>query len=248
MEVYDCLYKMNVECEFIWPQQKERLKDYEIIVIPALYSASQELIDALDHYIKERGHAFMTFKSAFTDEHIKVWHDEAPHGLAKAFGISYSHFTWPHGVGLRFEGPDITGDNKEVRDFMELLEPDGAKVLISYDHKSFSRYAALTRNSYGKGSATYLGCNVSEDVLRQILSDTVKDAGIELNENSVFPLIHRKGRNNMGKMIHYFMNYSGEELRFTPGMSGTELISGEDTDDKKKLTLAAWDLAIIEEG
>ncbi|MBO6113013.1 MAG: beta-galactosidase [Lachnospiraceae bacterium] len=248
MEVYDCLYKMNVECDFIWPQQKERLKDYELIVIPALYSASQELIDALDHYIKEGGHAFMTFKSAFTDEHIKVWHDEAPHGLAKAFGISYSHFTWPHGVGLRFEGPDITGDNKEVRDFMELLEPDGAKVLISYDHKSFCRYAALTRNSYGKGSATYLGCNVSEDILRQILSDTVKEAGIELNEDSVFPLIHRKGRNNIGKTIHYFMNYSGEELRFTPGMSGVELISGEDTDDKTKLTLAAWDLAIIEEG
>ncbi len=247
MEVYDCLYKMNVECDFMWPQQKERLKDYDLVVIPALYSASQELLDAIDSYIKEGGHAFMTFKSSFTDEHIKVWHDEAPHKLAKAFGISFSLFSWPHGVSLRSESFDISEDNKEVMDFMELLEPDGARVLISYDHQSFGRYAALTRNSYGRGSATYLGCNVSEDILHQVLSDVVKDAGIELNENFAFPLIHRKGLNTKGKMIHYFMNYSGKELGFTPEINGIELISGQSVDDRQKITLKAWDLAIIEE-
>jgi beta-galactosidase len=52
----------------------------------------------------------------------------------------------------------------------------------------------------------------------------------------------------MGKRIHYYFNYSGAEVR--PSYSyapGTELIHGNEVSHGAELTLAPWDLAIIEE-
>ena len=39
---------------------------------------------------------------------------------------------------------------------MELLQPQGAHVLVSYEHPAWKEYAAVTEHSYGKGSAVYV--------------------------------------------------------------------------------------------
>ncbi len=57
---------------------------------------------------------------------------------------------------------------------MELVNPEGAQVLASYDHYNWKRYAAVTRNAYGKGTATYLGCWIGDAMLREILTDVYR--------------------------------------------------------------------------
>ena len=61
---------------------------------------------------------------------------------------------------------------------MELVKPEGADVLVSYDHYAWKDYAAVTRNHYGKGIAQYLGCKTSEKYLQKLLADAMKEAGI----------------------------------------------------------------------
>ena len=39
-----------------------------------------------------------------------------------------------------------TAEKPEARVFMELLIPDSAEVLLSYEHANWKEYAALTRN------------------------------------------------------------------------------------------------------
>ncbi len=48
MQIYDALYKMNIECDIIWPQQIERISDYELIIIPAMDSASGRTLGAIE--------------------------------------------------------------------------------------------------------------------------------------------------------------------------------------------------------
>lgn len=245
MSIYDQLYKLNIECDFIWPQQKDRIKDYKLLIIPAMYCMSQEIVSEIDTFVKNGGHAFMTYKSAFTDEHVKVWHDEAPHGLAKVFGISYSHFSWPGNVSLKSEDLDVSDDNK-VYDFMELLNLEGARALATYDHPSFGRFSAITRNNYGNGSATYLGCNVSEKILRKVLINTVINSDIDIDQEVSFPIIHRQGTNSMGKTLHYYLNYSGEEQKITFKVAGVELVTDNAVNINEHLRIKPWDLLIIE--
>ncbi len=251
MKIYESLYKMNVECDFIWPQHIERINDYKLIIIPAMYCMSQKTADAIDEYIKGGGHAFMTFKSAFADDHVKVYHDEAPHGLSKAFGISYSQFAWPDKEMLRLregmDADDSAAKEPEVRDFMELLQTeDSVEVLAEYENSGFGDYAAITRNEYGSGSATYLGCNISDSVLNILLADTVKNAHIKVYDDISFPVIHRMGENRHGKRIHYYMNFSAASHKVVTGIKGDNVLTGEHHDGTET-EIAPWDLLIIEE-
>ncbi|NUQ30731.1 MAG: cellulase family glycosylhydrolase, partial [Acidobacteriaceae bacterium] len=54
--LYDALYRMNVEVDLISPSSTVPLSDYKLILVPALYSASDDEITKLNAYAKAGGH------------------------------------------------------------------------------------------------------------------------------------------------------------------------------------------------
>ena len=264
MEFYDTLYRNNLECDVLFEQNAaEFIGEYDLVLVPALYAASQELLDTLADYVKKGGHLFVTFKSAFTDENVKVWHDETPHTLGEVCGVYYSHFTYPKNVGLRTAAnaaEEAAGETAgksaagaelvltgNAEDFMECVIPTTAEVLARYVHPSFGRFAAVTRNKYGEGTATYLGCNLSPEDRTALLINTAAEAGIEIPEEK-FPVIVKKGVNALGRKITYYLNYSAEEKNTVHrGSAGTELIGGEAVPEGGALAIGAWDLKIVVE-
>ena len=94
---------------------------------------------------------------------------------------------------------------------MELLVSEGAEVLASYEHYNWKDYAAITRNHYGKGQAVYIGCMTDEETLKSVYKAVLPEAGVEIPEYH-YPIIVRKGLNDLGKTVCYFLNYSGMEL------------------------------------
>ena len=246
MGLYQQMYRMNLECDFIFPQNaEEMIGNYDLVVIPAMYAESQALLNTIEHYVAEGGHILMTFKSAFADENVKVWSDEAPHTLAKVIGASYSHVTIPQNVGLLSDALNVEGEKAER--VMELVNPDGCETLVSYVHPSWGRFAAVTRNAYGKGEAMYLGCYGSDTFLASVIRKAAEDAGIELPKEQ-FPLIVRRGENGEGRKITYLMNYSAKEQKVSCPADGIELTGGMNVVQKgHELTLQPWNLLIIEE-
>lgn len=247
--VYDQLYRLNVECDVLWPEAtREDLAAYDLLVVPALYAAPERLLQDISDYVEQGGHLLATFKTAFADEHLKVYHDAQPHLLDRCLGISYSHFTYPK--QLRLKSDTYTCADTGVRNFLELVNPAGdqVQVLASYDHPSWGKFAAVTRNRFGRGSATYLGCWTGDKLLREILLDVLKDAGLgETLSDTGFPVILRRGTNELGKEIVYYLNYSGEAQTVTyRGADGVELLSSEPVTDGHPLALGAWDLKIVE--
>ena len=243
--VYNQLYRLNVGCDFLWPDS-ENLEDYDLLVVPALYAAPEELLLRIRRFVERGGRLFATFKTAFADENVKVFHDSQPHILDECLGISYSHFTHPKNV--RLTGGTFGCPDNEVKVFMELVNPEGAKVLASYDHYNWKRYAAVTRNSFGKGTATYLGCVTSDGMLREILADVLREAGLWTADQEVeFPVIIKRGTNQDGKQIVYYLNYSASEqtVAHRDG-GGVELTKKEKVAQGDTLTIGPWDLRIVE--
>lgn len=243
--VYNQLYRLNVGCDFLWPDS-ENLEDYDLLVVPALYAAPEELLLRIRRFVERGGRLFATFKTAFADENVKVFHDSQPHILDECLGISYSHFTHPKNV--RLTGETFGCPDNEVKVFMELVNPEGAKVLASYDHYNWKRYAAVTRNSFGKGTATYLGCVTSDGMLREILADVLREAGLWTADQEVeFPVIIKRGINQEGKQIVYYLNYSASEqtVAHRDG-GGVELTKKEKVAQGDTLTIGPWDLRIVE--
>lgn len=241
--IYNRLYRMNAECDFINPNS-ENLEEYALVVVPALYAAPESLLHRLNEYTANGGHLLVTFKSAFADEYVKVYHYTQPAIISECLGVEYHQFAFPKNVTLHSEYYQM--EEAPVHTFMELLIPKGAKVLASYNHYNWKDYAAVTRNEYGKGTATYLGCMVSDDALDAILKDALCDAQIEIPKQS-FPVIVRRGRNDFGKEVVYYLNYSAEEQEvFWHGNAAVELTGGAGVKQGDKIVIEPWNLRILE--
>lgn len=249
--MYDTLYHMNVECDFIWPES-ENLEQYKAIVVPALYAAPDELLIRLKQYVENGGTLIASFKTAFANENVKVSHQVQPHILSNCFGVHYDQFTFPKNLGLTGEvipeKPDQKGNAHPAANvFMELLVSEGAEVLASYEHYNWKDYAAITRNHYGKGQAVYIGCMTDEETLKSVYKAVLPEAGVEIPEYH-YPIIVRKGLNNLGKTVCYFLNYSGMELEMPYDYkNGIELLENTAVENGTALQMPAWGVKIVEE-
>lgn len=249
--MYDTLYHMNIECDFIWPES-ENLEQYKAIVVPALYAAPDELLIRLKQYVENGGTLIASFKTAFANENVKVSHQVQPHILSNCFGVHYDQFTFPKNVGLTGEVIPEKTDQKgnahpAANVFMELLVSEGAEVLASYEHYNWKDYAAITRNHYGKGQAVYIGCMTDEETLKSVYKAVLPEADVEIPEYH-YPIIVRKGLNDLGKTVCYFLNYSGMELEMPYDYkNGIELLENTAVENGTALQMPAWGVKIVEE-
>ncbi len=246
--MYDALYRMNVGVDFIDPGS-QNLEQYKLLVVPALYAAPDSLLQRLNQFVKNGGHIVYTFKSGFSDQHVKVRTTPQPGLISEVLGITYTQFTIPQDVSLKGDPFNVGADKNKVKGWMELVTPVTAKVLAYYDHPVWGNYAAVTENTFGKGLATYIGCWTDGAVTEKILADAVRKANLWGAAQSLyFPLITRQGINEQGKTVHYLFNYSAKPGQLTYRFAnGRELIQGGTVANNSVLELAPWGVKIIEE-
>jgi beta-galactosidase len=129
---------------------------------------------------------------------------------------------------------------------MELLDADGAEVLCSYEHPAWGGTPAVTCNTFGKGSAVYVGCYFGAKAMRALLRQLLTRFGFKLS-SCQFPLIIKEGTNAQGRLVHWYFNYSGEEQQVAEHPAGVELLGGHTLSKDEGFTLEPWGAAVIEE-
>lgn len=129
---------------------------YECLIVPALYSASEDLLTAISDYVKNGGHLITTFRSGFSDEQLKIYADTQPHILQECLGIHYDQYTYPVDVSVTLPDfmahPSCSGHENAASDagsscsdesctnsskclhWMDLVTCDTATPLFFYDH------------------------------------------------------------------------------------------------------------------
>lgn len=235
----DALYLLNIEYDVI-PADTSLFGKYDNILVPALYSASDEVLNALNDFVENGGNLVVTFKSAFSDEHLKVRSDVQPYIINKSLGVTYDEFTLPDDVKVTFNG--VTSN---ARDWMEMVDVTTAKPLAMYEHKHWGVHAAVTENHFGKGKAMYLGTLFGEDTLLEVFKHFFD---VQPNEfGAQYPIVIKRGVNDEGKEIIYLLNYSDEQQTVEINSGAYHSILDEkDVSAGDKISLKEWDLCILE--
>lgn len=241
----DTLFHMNIEYDMI-PADETLFSGYDCILVPALYSASESTLTALNRYVEDGGSLIVTFKSGFSDEHLKIYADTQPHILHKALGIHYDQFTLPHHVSVSYHG--IAGT---ACGWMELVSCDTARSLIHYGHRVWDRYSAVSVNQYGKGHAMYLATLFDEAVLIRLFSDFFDEIGLKepqkIPVTASYPVVAKQGINEQGHAILYLLNYSHDfQHVYNSAHDATELLSGKTVCQNEEIQLDPWGVAILE--
>lgn len=244
--MYDALYEMNVECDILFPES-ENIEDYKVIVIPAMYCAPKSLLTRLNKFVENGGTLISSFKTAVADETVTVSYEDLPATLGDCLGLTYNQFSEPRDVTI--EGLELQEEEKKVSYWMELLKPTTAEVIASYNHKYWGKYAAITANSYGKGNAYYIGCYTSKVALKEVYKLALIKAGLEKEIQAYsWPITIRKGVNEEGNRLYFYMNYSQEDQEITcPYQEVEDILTGKTYKKGQIIHLKDWDLCILKE-
>jgi len=246
-QMYKALYDLNVEPDFVQAGDPN-LSGYKVLLVPPLYSASDQLLQQISDYVKDGGQIVMTFKSGFTNEYSTVRDVMAPGPLRAAAGFHYQEFTnLAAPVQLT---PDAFGVGEQSKGSVweEFLVPDTAQVVTSFADR-YWHFPAITRNQYGSGTLTYEGTVLTDALQRAVIADTLKRAGLASPDWALPDRVKvRHGRNAQDKLLHYYLNFSGDEQAFTYMYGdGSELLTSAPAKKGYTLQLKPWDLAIISE-
>lgn len=243
--IHSALYNQNIETDIIPCDKITDFSQYQMLVIPPLYVASDSLLEKIDAFIKKGGYVVMLFKSGYTNEHSAVRATLAPGLLRKAAGFYYQEYANIGELSLKDNAFGLAGN--QISEWYEFLIPETAKPLAYANHPFYGKWPVITENSYGKGKLVYIGTYPSQELLEKIVSQTAKDAGIITSAMDYrFPVIFRSGKIPSGKKIHYIFNYSSENKTISnPFPNGRELVSG--IPPGREITLGAWDVKIISE-
>jgi beta-galactosidase len=248
-QLHRSLYEQNVGTDFVFPETED-FSSYKLLIVPSLYVADDVLLQRISDYVRKGGHVLMTFKSGFTNENTTVRWTMAPGPLREALGFHYQEFSnLAQPLSLKGD-PYHAGTDNKVQHWAEFLQLDTAKALAWYDHPFFGRWPAITSNQYGAGKVIYEGTYLSDKLQTEVVHAYLQELGMIGPDQQLPPNVHaRTGMNSFHRPVHYYFNYSGTEVSFSYRYkTGTNLLTARSVASDDKLTLAPWDLAIIEEG
>ncbi len=247
-QIHHSLYDLNVGCDFVFSDTRD-FSAYKLLIVPALYIADDALLQRISDYVKNGGHVVMTFKSGFANENSAVRWVRAPGPLREAAGISYQEFSNLERPLALKDDPFHAGTENQVKYWAEFLVPEHAKAIAYYDHPFFGRWPAITENSFGAGTLLYEGTYLSDKLQTNLLHDSLDKLGLIGPDQQLPASVHvQHGVNRLGKRLHYYFNYSNTEVKVSYAyLAGINLIGGKPVANGDRLTLAPWDLAIVEE-
>ncbi|MDD7722909.1 MAG: beta-galactosidase, partial [bacterium] len=168
--MYEALYKQNIECDIL-SVDKPEMQDfsaYDLLVVPSLYVATDELLQKISDFVKQGGEVVMLYKSGYTDYDNAVRPCLAPGPLADACGFTYQEYSSINPLPLRAN--DLGATDNQVSTWMEFLQLKGAQPLAYVDHPFFGQWPCITEHAYGKGHLTYIGTVPSTELLEKLIA------------------------------------------------------------------------------
>jgi beta-galactosidase len=247
-QMHRAAFRQNIGVDFVLTENAD-LKGYDLLLVPPLYVASDELLNKISAFVKSGGHVIMAPKSGFCDENSVVRHVKSPGPLREAAGFYYQEFSNAKSIPLRDDPFSVSHEKSIARDWIEFLIPETAKSLAVYDNPFFGKYPAVTENKFGKGSLIYEGCLLTDEVQAKIVANKALEIGLlKKGEEINYPIVVKSGINDQGNTIRFYLNYSATEQSVTNNQGkGVDLLNNRTIKNGDHFVLNPWDLLIIEE-
>jgi beta-galactosidase len=218
-----------------------------VLLVPALYVATDELLDWLRAYTDAGGHLVLGPRTAYADHEARARLEPKPARLADAAGAGYQEFTnlgTPvpvHGTGAGLDlppGATATG-------WVDCLVPQGADVLAEYEHPQLGRWPAVTTAASGSGRVTTVGTVPDGAFARSLLTWLVPAGDDAWRAVAAQPVTVLSATSGAGRRLRFLHNWSWEPITVAAPVAVTDALSGTSFDAGDDLELRAWDVRVL---
>ncbi|MEV7687001.1 beta-galactosidase [Streptomyces bungoensis] len=220
---YEVLYDRHLTADFAHPEAD--LSAYPLVVVPALYLATEAAGRNLTEYVRDGGTLVVSYFSGIVDEHDAVHEGPYPGALRDVLGLAVEEFSpLLRDDRVRLSGPDgeeLTGDV-----WTEFVVPRGAETVWSYADGLTAGRPAVTRHRFGRGTAWYVSTRLDTRGLDAVLGLAADDARIAPRTDLPrdVEVVRRSGE--QGSYL-FAINHTATDAKVPLDAPGTELLTGE---------------------
>ena len=151
---------------------------YKLVLVPNMIVTDQDFLHRLKDYVAQGGTAVVTYRTAVKDRNNNLTFGKAiPVDCGDLLGLYVEETESVQ----EYDSIPLSGELGRGRAgiFRDMLVPQGAQVLCRYDDPFYRHYAAITQNTYGKGTVYYLGTTPDQALLDRLLFRAMEQAGLE---------------------------------------------------------------------
>lgn len=176
LQHYKSFWKRGVDVDVI--STGEDLTGYDLVVMPMLYSLTQEQIDRIESYVAGGGTAVATYATGYVDDTDLCYLGGFPgNQLKDVFGLTADEIDSLYETDKNAVLWD--GNSYDVVDYCELITPTTAEVLGTYEKDFYAGVPAVLKNSYQKGTAYYIGCRDTGGLTDKLYEQLLRDLKIK---------------------------------------------------------------------
>ena len=156
--------------------QCEELTGYKIVVAPEMYLTNEAAVKHLYEFAENGGTVILTDRSGVKDEFNKCIMQQLPTVYRRLVGAYIEEYD-----SIGYDNATIRlsdGSVYKCRQWCDVIQPETAETVASYDSEFYKGKAAITRNSYGNGTVYYIGTVCEKSLYNRIVKDILVNAGI----------------------------------------------------------------------
>ncbi|MYL69764.1 cellulase family glycosylhydrolase [Halobacillus litoralis] len=213
LRLYRPFYRKNTNIDVI-PASRD-LSTYKVVLVPVMQLMDDALASRLRTFAEEGGTVIFSYRAGLKgkDNNMRIG-EVLPGPVRDLIGARVEEIeslTAAHQLELQGEGA-FAEVPASISVWRDLLVPEQAQTLYSYQDQFYKDYAAVTKNTFGKGSVYYIGGGLSEEALEKIASDVTSDQGIQTIESESDVEVYR--RHIGGDYYLFLMNHSDKEKSY----------------------------------
>lgn len=232
---HKALTRRGIGVEVITPT--DDYSDFDLVIVPTLYLATEQTASALRAFVEQGGHVLVSYLSGIVDEHNRVITGGYPGAFRDLLGVCTEEF-----FPLMAEETVELESGATAAHWTESLQTRGAEVLDRYRSGELTGVPAVTRNTVGAGTATYLATALDAAGLDALVAELVRHAGVEpiADVDEGLEVVRRRSATTS---YLFLINHTDREL--SARVAGTDLISGREFSGVT--TVPAGDVVVLEE-
>lgn len=242
---YQGLYKHNISIDVISIDQD--LDQYDVVLAPLLHMMKEQLHQKIERFVERGGSFITTYLSGIVDENDQAILEDRPGLLKNLLGIRIDETDTLEPTvtnEICIQDGDLKG-TYDCRLIFDVIQLEGAEAVAAYGKEFYAQTPVITKNTFGKGDAWYLGSQPDLPFLEklfkkildkhQIVCSIEAEDGVEITE-----------RHKGDKTYVFVMNHQEAETEIVLGKDYYSLLTKKSHKAGEKVKVASKDVLIFE--
>ncbi|MGW3888036.1 beta-galactosidase [Micromonospora chokoriensis] len=225
------------------------LSGYDVVVAPALHMLKGDLPQRLEDVAARGGSVLTTYLSGRVDENDQAFLMDVPGPLGQLMGVRVDEWD---ARGPEVVNPVRLGDGAgqvavEARLLFELVIPQGAQVVGTYQADFYAGTPAVTRNSFGDGDGWYVAAGLDQEGVSWVVRQVLARHDVLGPYPDVADLESAVRVAPDGSRLLFLLNHQADPVEVTARRGGVDLLTGDRTVTGSTVRLPAYGVVVLKE-